>query len=101
MALHLRQIEIGASATLEELAGVVEKVEPEIYERTRQSLALLGEMAFVQMPTARAHDQHRGLAVQAVDLARIAHQLDRAAHRIEEILLATDEVRPSRGERIL
>ena len=63
MALHLRQIEIGAGALGDQRLGVVEEEEAEIEQRPGDGLAIHQQVFFHQMPAARAHQQDgRGLA---------------------------------------
>ena len=81
----------------DELARVVKEVQSEINERAGHGVVALRQMLLIQMPAPRPHDEHGGLAVQPVHLALGTHELDRAAHRIEEVLLAGDEVLPGRG----
>ena len=64
MALHLRQVEIGAGAGGDLGLGVVEEVEAEIEQRAGHLLAVDPHMALGQMPAPRAHHQGREPAMQ-------------------------------------
>ena len=66
VALHLGQIEIGAAAARQQFLRVVVEVEAEIEEWSRTSALRPRAMALVQMPSARADEEHGGLVVELV-----------------------------------
>ena len=73
--LHLRQVEVRPAAAREQLLRVVEEVQREIEDRAGHRLAVDRDVLLVQVPAARARDQHRGLVVQPVLLARPARSV--------------------------
>src|SRR5580698_11353592 len=101
MALHLGKIKIGAGAARQELAGVVEEIEPEIKQASRDGLAVEKHMLLGQVPPARPHEERGRLWVQLVGLALGAREGNRAAHRIAEIDMAVEKVLPSRRRGVL
>ena len=64
MALHLRQVEIGAAAARQQLLGVVEEIQAEIEQRAGHRLRRRPDMLLRQVPAARAHQQDGGLGVE-------------------------------------
>ncbi len=79
---------------------VAEEVEPEVEQRAGHRRAVDLEVALLEMPAARAHEQHRDLVVQRVLLlARV--ERDRPLERIGEVPLALDAVLPRRRVRVL
>jgi hypothetical protein len=100
MRLHLRQVEVRARAAREQLACVVEEVEREVEDAARDRLAVDGDVLFIQVPAARARDQHRGLVVQPILLA-VLPETDVAAHSIAQVDLPVDHVVPGRAIGVL
>ncbi len=93
MAFHLGQVKVGASAARDQLAGVVEKEQPEIEQAAAHPLAVHQQMFFVQMPAARANLQGGDGVAQRVSLA-VLRQMDGAANGVEQIDLPFDLVGP-------
>ncbi len=54
--LGLGQVEVGALAEVEQPPGVVEEVQPEVDQGAGHFLAVDLEVALVQVPAARPHD---------------------------------------------
>src|SRR5205823_3343565 len=94
VALEFREIEVRARAAAEELVRVVEEVEAEVDEAGRDRLAVEQQMALEQVPAAWTHDQRSGLVLELVAAAVGTGQVDRAAHRVDQIDLAVEEVEP-------
>ena len=65
MAFHLRQIEVRAGASIEQLFGVVKEEQAEIEQRAGDRLAVDQEVLLVQMPAARTHHQRGQFRIQA------------------------------------
>jgi hypothetical protein len=84
MALELGQVEVRARALRQRRLGVVEEVEAEIDQRARGDLAVDLDMAFRQVPAARADDQDGRLVLELVGLARV---------RVGEVDLAGPAIR--------
>ena len=102
MALELRQVEVGAGAARHQFFRIVKEEQREVEERAGHRLAVDEDVLFRQMPAARPHEQHRGLAVQRIMPPRLrVIEGDRPAHRITEIGLAFDQVVPGRRIGVL
>ena len=70
VALELGQVEVGAAAARQQLAGVVEEVEAEVEEARRDRLAVEPEVLLDQVPAARPHEERRDAVAQAVRRGR-------------------------------
>ncbi len=57
MRLHFRKVEIWSGASLDELGGIMEEVQTEIEETTRDGLPIHSEVLLFQMPTSRSCDE--------------------------------------------
>ena len=79
--LELRQVEVGPAAAREQLGRVVEEREREVEERGRDGLAADGDVPLVEVPAARAHDEHGRLLVQRVALLRASRARSSGAPR--------------------
>ncbi len=101
VALHLREVEVGPAAALEQLEGVVEEVEAEVEERPGHGLTVDDQMLLGQVPAARADQQRRDLVVEPVLGAVGRGELDRPRDRVGEVELAGDHVRPQRRVGVL
>jgi hypothetical protein len=102
--LHLRQVEVRARAAREQLLRVMEEVQREVENSAGDRLAVDGDVLLVQVPAARARDEHSGLVLKAVQLlagVRPALEADRAAHRIAQVDLPVDHVVPRRAVGVL
>jgi hypothetical protein len=99
--LHLRQVEVGAAAALEQFPGVVEEVQPEVDQRADRGGAVHRQVPLVQVPAAGAHHDRR--VRSAVQLVRLLRRLQRdgAADRVVQVLLAVDHVGPVRRVGVL
>ena len=100
MALHLGQVKIRPRAARQQFLGVVEEVQREVEDAARYRLAVDQDVLFVEVPAARARDEHRGLVVQRVALAALLEG-DRAAHGVAQIDLPVDHVEPGRAVGVL
>jgi hypothetical protein len=79
---------------------VAEEVEAEVEQRCGRGGAVDLEVALLEMPAARTHEQPRDLVVQLVVLlARV--QRDRAVERVREVALPLDAVLPGRRVGVL
>ena len=76
-------------------------VHAEVEERARDRVAVDEEVAFGQMPSARAHKQRRRVLAELVVPAVGAVVGDRAVDRVTEVDVALDHVAPGRRVRIL
>ena len=101
MALQLGQIEVRARAAVDQLLGVVEKIEPKIEQTAGDRFAVDGHVAFVEMPAAGPDEEGRGFGIQRVLAPVRVLEGDRAAHRVVEVLLAVDDVAPGRRRGVL
>ncbi len=102
VALHLRQIEIGAGAGCDLLLRIVEEVEAEIENAAGHRLAVDLDMGFLEMPAARTDDQRRGLLDDVIGLAvRFVGEADRLVPIGHHVDLAADHVVPGRRGRVL
>ena len=99
-ALELREVEVRAASALELLPRVVEEGEAEVEEARGDGLALDEQMAFREVPAARADHERRHLLVEAIGLLRRLEG-DRAAHSVVDVALALDDIGERRGERVL
>jgi hypothetical protein len=54
---HLWQVKVGTRAALDELGGVVVKVEAKVEEGGRDGLAVDDDMFFEEMPASRTGDE--------------------------------------------
>src|SRR5213593_5230373 len=61
VALELRQVEIRTGPLRAQTLGVVEEIEAEVEEGAGDRLTLHEEVLLVEVPTARANDEGRGL----------------------------------------
>jgi len=93
MALELRQVEIRPTPTREQLAGIVMEVEAEVEERRGGRRAIDLHVAFDEVPATGAHQQRRERFSEAVRLALLVER-QRSPHRIHEVALPLDHVRP-------
>ena len=97
MTLHLRQIEVRASPSLDKLFGIVEEVQPEIEERARDGLAVDRKVLLLEMPSAGTTDQCGQDTVGAEFVFFLALlEVDLAADGVVEVELAVDHVVPCR-----
>ena len=102
MRFELGQVEIRPGAARNQFLGVVEEIEPEIEQAAGHRAAVDLDVLLRQVPAARAHQQHRGLLVEAIGLAAAAIvEGDLAAHRVHQVALAVELVGPGRRGRIL
>ena len=93
--LELREVEVPPVARV-----VPEEVEAEVEQRPGHRGAVDLEVALLEMPAARADEEHGDLVVQRVLLlARV--ERDRPLERIREVPLAGDAVLPGGGVRVL
>ena len=93
--LELREVEVAAVA-----AVVAEEVEPEVEQRARHRRAVDLEVALLEVPAARADEQHGDLVAELVPLlARV--ERDRPVERVRQVPLAVDAVLPGRRVRVL
>jgi len=81
--------------------GVVEEVEAEVEQRTGDGLAVQQEVLLVQMPAARADEQHGRLVIKPVGLAFRAVEGDDTVDRVAQIALALKGRRPGGGVGVL
>ena len=93
--LHLWQVEVWASSTRDELLGVVEEVETEVEEGSRDWLSVNCEVLLLQMPSSWAYDQGWESLVSA-ELVVLATKLEihLSADGIVKVDLAIDHVGP-------
>jgi hypothetical protein len=102
VVLELGQVEVRPGAPLQQRLRVVEDVQPEVEERTRDRLAVHQDVLLGQVPAPGAHQQGGGLVLQGVVLARLRRGVgDGAADGVEEVLLAADDVLPGGGVAVL
>ena len=100
VGLELRDVEVGTTASVEQLRGVAVHVQAEVHERAGERVAVDAQVALGQVQAAGAHEQHGVLLVEAVLLALLL-VLHRAPHRISEVGLADDHVGPGGRVRVL
>jgi hypothetical protein len=78
----------------------MEEVEAEVEEACGDGLAVELEVALLEVPASRPHEQGRHLLVQPVGLVG-GLELDRAVDRVAEVRLALEHVPPGRRVRVL
>ena len=76
------------------------EVDAEVEEPGRDVLAVDLDVALLQVPAARADEEHGDLVVQRVALLALLER-DRPLDRVREVLLAADDVLPRRRVRVL
>src|SRR5439155_16677121 len=59
VALHLRQVEVRATALVQQGFRVVEEVQSKVDERADRGFAVHAEVSFGEVPAAGAHDDDR------------------------------------------
>ena len=101
MALHFRKVEIGARSARQELAGVVEEIQPEIEKASADGLPAEKYMLLGKMPAAGAHEQRGRLLVQLVGLALGTCERDRAPHGVAQVDVAIEQVFPGGRRGVL
>ena len=101
MALELREVEVGSSATIEEAPAVVEQVEAEVEEAPGHGGAVDPEVLLHEMPAARPDEEGRDLVLQAIGAAVRVDELDGPVDGVHEVGLPLDHVRPGRGVGVL
>ena len=102
MALHLRQVEVGAGAGVDLRLGVVEEVEAEVEQRPGHLLAVDRGVGLRQVPSARPDDQGRDLVLQRIGLARgRVGEAQLARPAVLQVRLAFQHVGPSRRGGVL
>ena len=57
MRFHFREVEVWASASLDELMGIVEEVQTKVKDTARDGLSVDCEMLFFQMPSPGSSDE--------------------------------------------
>ena len=100
MTFQLGEIEVRAAASVEQLSAVVEEEETEIEQASRDRRAVDLHMFLGQMPAPGPHQQRGNLVAKRVGFPATTVERERSANRIDEILLAFDDVEPRRGEGI-
>lgn len=58
--LHLGEVEVGSKASLDELMGVVEEVNGEIEDGSRDGDSIDEDTGLLQMPASRSANEKRG-----------------------------------------
>ena len=102
MAFELGQVERGRRALRDLGLGAVEDVEAEVEQSAGHLLAVDGDVALGQMPSARAHHQHGGIALESVSLARNrVGEVDFARPAVLQVGLALDHIGEHRRGRVL
>ena len=93
--LHLGEIEVWASTSLDELFGVVEEVETEVEETAGDGLAVYGEMLLLQVPATCARNQGGQSPVSAELVPLLALlEIDLSSDGIVEVDLTVDHILP-------
>src|SRR5438874_144257 len=92
MALHFRQVKIGAAPARDQLFRVVEKVEAEIEEPARDRFAIDENMLFDQMPPAWPNEQDGELLIELILFPVRICERDRAPNGVAQIDLALNHV---------
>ncbi len=100
VALELREVEVRPRSVLEQSLGIAVEVHAEVEEPAGDVLAVDLDMTLLEMPAARADQQHGDLVVQRVALVALLER-DRPLDRVREVLLAADDVLPRRRVRVL
>ena len=65
MRFHLGQVEVRACASLDEFAGVREKVQTKVKQRTRNGFAIDSEMLLFEMPASWSGNERGQYSVRA------------------------------------
>ena len=101
MALQLGQVEVGAGAAVELLAGVVEEREREVDQAAGDRLPVDEHVLLREVPPARAHQERRDLLVELVLLSFGRAERQRPPDRVLQVLVPDHDVAPGGRERVL
>jgi hypothetical protein len=101
VALQLGEVEVRSRALVEQLPGVVEEGQPEVDQAGRGGFAVDEDAGFVEVPPARPHDEGRRLLGQLVAPAVGVDEGDLAPHRVAQVPLPLDKVRPRGCQGVL
>ena len=95
MRFHLGKVEVWAESALDKLVCVVEEVQAEVEETTRDGLAVNGEVLLLEVPPTGTGDECGKCAVGTELVLLLALlEVDLAANGVVEISLAIDHVVP-------
>ena len=94
VAFHLRQVEVRPAAVRQQGFGVVKEIHTEVEQAARHGLAIHAHVLLKQVPAARAHQQRRHRAVQAIFAAIGVGELDPAVDRIAQVDVPLDVIVP-------
>lgn len=98
VALHLGQVVVGASATLDQLLSVVVEVDTEIEQTAGDGLAVDCEVLLLQVPaTSTGNECGEGSVGAQLVLLLALLEVNLLADGIVEVELAVDHVVPGRG----
>ncbi len=100
MRFHLRQVKIGAGATLAQRPCIVEEIQCKIEDGPGNRLAVDQHVLLVEVPASRARNQDRNPVVEPVGPSTLLEP-DRAAHCVVQVDLAVDHVGPGRAVGVL
>ena len=100
MVLELGQVEVRATATSDQLGGVVEEVQAKIHQARRCWRVVDAQVPLLEVPPARADHERCRAVVQAVRLA-VGVEGQLAADRVAQVLLPLHHVGPRRRAGIL
>src|SRR5260221_1776224 len=101
MTLHLRQVEIRASALAQQGLSVVKKEKTKIKQGRRDRLAVHQEMLFVQVPSPGPHKQRCWIGPNLIPLSLRTLVPNCSTNRVPQIVLAFNIVIPGRRIRVL
>jgi hypothetical protein len=95
VALHLGQVVVGASATLDELLCVVVEVDAEVEQAAGDGLAINGEVLLLQVPaTGTCNECGKSPVGAQLVLLLALLEVDLPADGVVEVELAVDHVVP-------
>lgn len=101
MALHLWQVKVWATSSLDKLVCVVEKVKTKVEQRTGHWLTVDGKVLLLKVPSTGTSDESRERAVGAELVLLVALlEVDLATDGVVEVELTVDHVVPCWRARV-
>jgi len=101
MALHLWQVKVWSTSSLDKLFCVVEKVKTKVEQRTGDWLAIDGKVLLLEVPSTGTSDKSRKSAVGAELVLLLALlEVDLATDGVVEVKLTVDHVVPCWRARV-
>ena len=96
VVLQLRQIEVGAEPFVQPPSPVVEHIKAEVDQAGRGRLTVDAQMLLWQVPAPRSDQQVGRTVCEPILLAVRVCEGDAALHRLDQVEMAVEVVRPGR-----